>query len=164
MEQDLEIHLDSCGLGGFISHPLPEPTVVGDVPLWRMQRAQVLLAIHTTVHPHNLNAISSAQHPFDAISILSPRHGHGENVGLAVSNAISAIVYHKFDSSISIEQFVSNTQSLHNEMNKLTGTHPGFRLNDEILALILVIKLPREQFNSLIQNLLGDLKNLSTDS
>lgn len=161
--RDLKIHLDSCGLGVFISHPLPEPTVVNDIPLWRMHRAQVLLAIRTTVDPHNLNAISSAQHPYDTISILSRRHGHGENVGLAVANAISSIVYQKFDASITIEEFVSNTQSLHNELTELTTTHPGFKLNDEILALLLVIKLPREQFNSLIQNLLSDLKNLSTD-
>lgn len=85
-------------------------------------------------------------------------------MGLAVANAISAIVYQKFDASITIEQFVSDTQSLHNELTELTTTHPGFKLNDEILALLLVIKLPREQFNSLIQNLLSDLKNLSTDS
>lgn len=162
--RDLEIHLDSCGLGGFIAHPLPEPTVVNDVPLWRMHRAQVLLAIRTTVDPHNLNAISSAQHPFDAISILSRRHGHGENVGLAVANAISSIVFQKFDASVTIKQFVSNTQSLHNELNELTNAHPGFKLNNEILASLLVIKLPREQFNSLIQNLLSDLKNLSTDA
>lgn len=43
--RDLEIHLDSCGLGGFISDILPEPTVVADIPLWRMHRAQVLMAI-----------------------------------------------------------------------------------------------------------------------
>lgn len=163
-QRDLKIHLDSCGLGTFISQSMPEPTVTSDIPLWRMHRAQVLLAICTTVDPHNLNAISSAQQPYDAILILSRRHGHGENVGLAVANAISAIVFQKFDSSITIEKFVSNTQSLHNKLTELTTTHPGFKLNDEILALLLVIKLPREQFNSLIQNLLSDLKNLSTES
>lgn len=48
-------------------------------------------------------------------------------------------------------------------MNELTNSHPGFKLNNKILALLLVIKLPREQFNLLIQNLLSDLQNLSTD-
>lgn len=138
--------------------------MTGDIPLWRMHRAQVLLAIRTTINPHNLHAISSAQQPFDAISILSRRHGHGENVGLAVTNVISAIVFHEFESSISIEQFISNTKLLHNELNELTSTQPGFELNNEILALLLAIKLPREQFNSLIQNLLSDLKSLSPDS
>lgn len=161
--RDLEILLDSCGLGEFVHSLVPEPNVVGDVPLWRMHRAQVLLAIRTTIDPHNLNAISSAQHPYNAISILARRHGHGENVGLAVANAISAIVFQRFDSSIMIEEFVSNTQMLHNELSELTTSHPGFKLNDEILALLLLIKLPRDQFNSLIQNLLGDLKNLNTD-
>lgn len=82
--------------------------------------------------------------------ILSRRHGHGENVVLAVANAISAIVYQKFDSSISIEDFVSNTQSLYNELAELTTSHPGFKMTDEILALLLVIKLPRDNFNSII--------------
>lgn len=163
-KRDLEIHLYSCGLGSFISHPMLEPIVVDDIPLWRMHHAQVLLAIQTTVDPHNLNAISAAQHPYDAISILSRRHGHGENVGLAVANAISAIVFQKFDASITIEQFFSNTQSLHNKLSELTTTNPGFKLNNEILALLLVIKLPHKQFNSLIQNLLSDLKRLSMDT
>lgn len=163
-KRDLEIHLDACGLGSFILSKIPEPTAVSDIPLWRMHRAQVLLAIRTTIDGHNLNAISSAQHPHDAITILSRRHGHGENVGLAVANSISAIVFQKFDSSISIEEFVSNTQSLHNELAELTTAHPGFKLSDEILALLLVIKLPRESFNSIIQNLLSDLKNLSTNT
>lgn len=161
--RDLEILLDSCGLGEFVHSLVPEPNVAADIPLWRMHRAQVLLSIRTTIDAHNLNAISGAQHPFDAISILARRHGHGENVGLAVANAISAIVFQRFDNSISIEEFVSNTQVLHNELSELTTTHPGFKLNDEILALLLLIKLPREQFNSLIQNLLGDLKNFTTD-
>lgn len=129
-----------------------------------MHRAQVLLVMRTTIDGHNLNAISGAQHPYDAMTILSRRHGHGENVGLAVANSISAIVFQKFDSSISIEQFVSNTQSLHNELAELTTAHPGFKLNDEILALLLVINLPRETFNSIIQQLLSDLKNLTTSA
>lgn len=81
-----------------------------------------------------------------------------------MANAISSIVFQKLDASVKIKQFVSDTQSLHNELNKLTTAHPGFKINDEILALLLVIKLSREQFTSLIQNLLSDLKNLSTDS
>lgn len=85
-------------------------------------------------------------------------------MGLVVANNISEIVFQNFDTSIYIERFVSNTQSLHNELSELTATHPGFKLNDEILALLLVIKLPCEQFNSLIQNLLSDLKNLSPGS
>lgn len=161
--RDLEILLDSCGLGEFIHSLVPEPTVTTDVALWRMHRAQVLLSIRTTVDPHNMNAISSAQHPFDAMTILARRHGHGENVGLAVANAISAIVFQRFDSSIPIEEFVSDTQRLHNELYELTTSHPGFRLSDEILSLLLIIKLPRDNFNSLIQNLLGDLKNLNSD-
>lgn len=161
-KRDLEIHLDPCGLGTFIISRIPEPTVVTDIPVWRMHRAQVLLAMRTTVDGHNLNAISGAQHPHDAITILSRRHGHGENVGLAVANSISAIVFQKFDASISIEEFVSNTQSLHNELSELTTAHPGFKLSDEILALLLVIKLPRDTFNSIIQQLLSDLKNLTT--
>lgn len=163
-KRDLEIHLDACGLGLFILTKVPEPTALPDVPLWRMHRAQVLLAIRTTIDGHNLNAISSAQHPHDAITILSRRHGHGENVGLAVANLISAIVFQKFDSSISIEEFVSNTQSLHNKLAELTTGHTGFKLSDEILALLLVIKLPRESFNSMIQNLLSDLRNPSTNT
>lgn len=161
-KRDLEIHLDACGLGGFILSKIPEPTILADVPLWRMHHAQVLLAIRTTIDGHNLNAVSGAQHPHDAISILSRRHGHGENVGLAVANSISAIVFQKFDSSISIKEFVSNTQSLHNELSELTTSHPGFNLSDEILALLMVIKLPRDRFNSIIQQLLSDLKNLTT--
>lgn len=85
-------------------------------------------------------------------------------MGLAVANAISAIVFQKFDSSIPIKEFVSNTQSLHNKLFELTTSNPVFKLSNEILALLLVIKLPRDQFNSLIQNLLSDLKNFSTDS
>lgn len=163
-KRDLEIHLDACGLGGFIISKIPEPTITNDVPLWRMHRAQVLLAMRTTVDGHNLNAISGSQHPHDAMSILSRRHGHGENVGLAVANSISAIVFHKFDASMSIEEFISNTQSLHNELAELTTSHPGFRLSDEILALLLVIKLPQDSFNSIIQQLLSDLKNLTTSA
>lgn len=161
--RDLEILLESCGLGEFIHSLVPEPNVTVDIPLWRMHQAQVMLAIRTTVDAHNLNAISGAQHLFDAISILARRHGHGENVGLAVANAIISIVFQCCDNSVTIEEFVSNTQVLHNKLSELTTTHPGFKLNDEILALLLLIKLPREQFNSLIRNLLGDLKNLSTD-
>lgn len=163
-KRDLEIHLDACGLGIFILSKIPEPTATSDVPLWRIHRAQVLLAIRTTIDGHNLNAISGSQHPYNAISTLSRRHGHGENVGLAVANSISAIVFQKFDSSISIEEFVSNTQSLHNELAELTTAHPGFKLSDEILALLLVIKLPRDSFNSIIQQLLSDLKNLTTST
>lgn len=163
-KRDLEINLNACGLGTFITTKVPEPTVTADVPVWRMHRAQVLLAMRTTVDGHNLNAISGAEHPYDAITVLSRRHGHGENVGLAVANSISAIVFHKFDASISIEEFVSNTQSLHNELLALTTAHPGFRLSDEILALLLVIKLPRDTFNSIIQQLLSDLKNLTTEA
>lgn len=92
-KRDLEIHLDACGLGVFVISNVPEPAVLSDIPLWRMHRAQVLLAIRTTVDGHNLNAISGAQHPFDALTILSKRHGHGDNVGLAVANSISAIVF-----------------------------------------------------------------------
>lgn len=161
-KRDLEIHLDACGLGMFITSMIPEPTVVTDIPLWRMHCAQVLLAMRTTIDGHNLNAISGSQHPHDAISVLSRRHGHGENVGLAVSNSISAIEFQRFDVSVPIEEFVSNTQSLHNELAELTTSHSGFKLNDEILALLLVIKLPRDVFNSIIQQLLSDLKNLTT--
>lgn len=85
-------------------------------------------------------------------------------MGLAVANSISAIVFQKFDSSISIEEFVSNTQSLHNKLAELTTAHPGFKLSDEILALLIVIKLPRDSFNSIIQQLLSDLKNLTTST
>lgn len=70
-KRDLEIHLDACGLGGFVVLNIPEPTVVTDILLWRMHQAQVLLAIWTTITSHKLNAISSAQHPFDALTILS---------------------------------------------------------------------------------------------
>lgn len=163
-KRDIKIHLDACGLGGFVISMILEPTLVADVPLWRMHRAQVLLAIRTTTDGHNLNAISGAQHPYNAISMLSRRHGHGKNVGLAVANYISAILFQKFDASISIEEFVSNTQSLHNELSELMTTHPGFKLSDEILALLLVIKLPWDSFNSIIQQLLGDLKNLTTSA
>lgn len=163
-KREIKIHLDACGLGGFIISMIPEPTSVDEIPLWRMHRAQVLLAIQTTIDGCNLNAISGVQHPYKAISMLSRRHGHGGNVGLAVANSISAIVYQKFDSSISIEEFVSNTQSLHNELAELTTTYPGFKLSDKILALLLVIKLPRDSFNSIIQQLLGDLKNLTTSA
>lgn len=163
-KRDLEIHLDACGLGMFILAKMPEPTVLTEIPLWRMHRAQVLLAIRTTIDSHNLNAISGSQHPHYAMTILSRRHGHGENVGLAVANSISAIVFQKFDALISIEEFVSNTQSLHNELSELTTSHPCFRLSDEILALLLVIKLPRDSFNSIIQQLLRDLKNLTTST
>lgn len=154
--------MDACGLGIFILTKVPEPTVLNDIPLWRIHRAQVLLAIRTTIDGHNLNAVSGAQQPHDTMSILSRRHEHGENVGLAVANSISAIVFQKFNASITIEEFVSNTQSLHNELAKLTTSHLGFKLSDEILALLLVIKLPRDLFNSIIQQLLSDLKNLST--
>lgn len=85
-------------------------------------------------------------------------------MGLAVANSISLIVFQTFDASVTIEQFVSNPQSLHNKINELTNAHPGFKLNDKILAPLLVIKLPRDQFNSLIHNLLSDLKHLSTDA
>lgn len=97
-KQDLKIHLDACGLGSFILSKVPEPTAIPNVPLWRMHHAQVLLAIRTTINGHNLNAISSAQHPHPAITILSRRHGHRDNVGLVVENPISAIVFQEFDS------------------------------------------------------------------
>lgn len=79
-----------------------------------------------------------------------------------MANAISAIVYQKFDSLILIKDFVSNTQSLHNELAELSTSHPGFQMTDEILALLLVIKLPRNNFNSIIQQFLSDIKNLTT--
>lgn len=41
-KRDLEIHLDACGLGTFITSTIPEPTATSDVPLWQMHRAQVL--------------------------------------------------------------------------------------------------------------------------
>lgn len=47
-------------------------------------------------------------------------------------------------------------------MLELTTARPGFKLSDEILALLLVTKLPRETFNSIIKQLLSDLKNLTT--
>lgn len=141
---------------------MAEPTVITDIPLWRIHRAQVLLAIRTTLDGHNLNAISGCQHPHDAISVLSRLHGHGENFGLAVANSIRAIVFQKFDSLVSIKEFVINTQSLHNELAELTTSHPGFKFSDEILAFLVVIKLPCDTFNSIIQQLLSDLKNLTT--
>lgn len=66
----IEIHLDPCGLGGFIISMIPETTVVSDIPLWRMHWAQMLLALRTTIDGHNLNAISSAQHPHDAMGMV----------------------------------------------------------------------------------------------
>lgn len=57
---------------------------------------------------------------------------------------------------------MSNTQSLHNELAELTAAHPGFKISNDILALLLVIKIPCDSFNSIIQQLLSDLKNLTT--
>lgn len=162
-KRDLEIHLDACGLGTFITSTIPDPTAVSDVPLWRMHRVQVLLAIRTTIDGHNLNAISGANRPHDVIMILSRRHRHGENVGLAAPNLISAIVFQKFDALVSIKEFVSNTQLLHKKLAELTTNHPEFSLSDQILALLLVIKLPRNSFNSILQQLLSDLKSLTTN-
>lgn len=71
-------------------------------------------------------------------------------------------MFQKFDASISIKEFVSNTQSLHNELAELTMAHPGSKPSDAILALLLVIKLPQDTFNSIIKQLLSDLKNLTT--
>lgn len=129
-----------------------------------MHHAQVLLAIRTTIDWYNLNAISGAQHPSNAMPILSRQHGHGENLRLVVVNSISAIVFQKSDGLILIEEVVSNTQSLHNELVELTTSHLGFKLSDGILALFLVVKLPRDAFNSIIQHLLSDLKNLTTSA
>lgn len=161
-KQDLKIHLEACGLGRFITSKIPKPTVVADIPLWRIHCAQVLLAMRTIIDGHNLNAISRSQHPHDTITILSHCHGHGENVVLVVENSISAIVFQKFHASIFIKECFSNTQSLHNKFAELTTAHPGFKLSNEILALLLAIKLPRETFNYSIQQLLSDLKNLTT--
>lgn len=97
-KSDLEIHLSTCGSGVFTISTILELTVDAGIGLWRMHYAQVLLAMRTTISSRNPNSILGPQHLFDAMYILSQRHEHGANGGLAVANTISSIVFERFDS------------------------------------------------------------------
>lgn len=100
METKFTLQLDTCGLGGFISFSMPEPKIKSSILFWSMPPVKVLLEMRTPVELPNHNAISGAQHPFDAMANLSHRHGHGDNLGISVAKRLSAIVFQTFDSPV----------------------------------------------------------------
>lgn len=55
-------------------------------------------------------------------------------------------------------------QSLHNQLAKTISPTINLKLSDQILALFMLISLPKDEFSSMIQQLLGDIENVTTDT
>lgn len=52
---------------------------------------------------------------------------------------------------------------MHNQLAKTVSPTSNLKLSDQILALFVLISLPKDEFSSMIQQLLGDIKNVTTD-
>lgn len=62
-----------------------------------------------------------------------------------------------------LEDYVSGMQALHNQLAKTVSPTSNLKLSDQILALFVLISLPKDKFSSMIQQLLGDIENVTTD-
>lgn len=121
-----------------------------------------MLVIRSTIDSIHAQHISSLDDPY--LAILALEHRHGMNSGLAAANIIIKIVTTRYDPSTKLEDYVSLVQSMHNQLAKTISPSSNLKLSDQILALFVLISLPKEEFSSMIQQLLGDIENVSTDT
>lgn len=120
-----------------------------------------MLVIRSTIDSVHAQHISSIDDPYLAIVALETRHG--VNSGLAAANIIIKIFTSRYDSSTKLEDYVSNMQSLHNQLAKMVSPTSNLKLSEQILALFVLISLPKDEFSLMIQQLLGDIENITTD-
>lgn len=159
---NLQDYLDAVGLGKFTQSAQSAPTDPHALEIFRQQRRQAIIILRTTLDPTNEAHIAGISDPYLALESLERRHG--VNSGINMANIITEIVNYKYDDSITIAEHVSKLQSLHNRLNQVTARSSNLRLSNELLALFAIINLPREEFGSLVQQLMGDIENLSTET
>lgn len=150
------------GLGAFIRASMVPPIDTDALDKFEMQQEQVMLVIRSTLDAVHIQHISSINDPYLAIIALETRHG--VNSGLAAANIIIKIVTSRYDQSTKLEDYVSGMQSLHNQLAKTVSPTSNLKLSDQILALFILISLPKDEFSSMIQQLLGDIENVTTDT
>lgn len=155
-------YVKAVGLGVFLRSSVTPPLDSDLLDNFEMQQEQVMLVIRSTLDAVHAQHISSIDDPYLAITALETRHG--VNSGLAAANIIIKIVTSRYDSSTKLEDYVSNMQSLHNQLAKTVSPTSNLKLSDQILALFVLINLPKDEFSSMIQQLLGDIENITTES
>lgn len=155
-------YIKAVGLGVFLRSSVIPPVDSASLDKFEMQQEQVMLVIRSTIDAVHVQHISSIDEPYLAIIALESRHG--VNSGLAAANIITKIVTARYDSSTKLEDYVSNMQSLHNQLAKTVSPTSNLKLSDQILGLFVLISLPKEEFSSTIQQLLGDIENVTADA
>ncbi|KAG0144352.1 hypothetical protein CROQUDRAFT_17474, partial [Cronartium quercuum f. sp. fusiforme G11] len=106
-------YIKAIGLGKHIGSSIPAPTDSDDLDQFEMQHEQAMMVICTTINPQLTQHIEAIDDPYLAIKAL--KKCHGVNTGLSATNSIMKIVNNKYDSSTQLEDYVSLTQSLHNQ-------------------------------------------------
>lgn len=154
-------YIKAVGLGVFLRCSVIPPIDSDALDKYEMQKEQVMLVIRSTIDSVHAQHISSIDDPYLAITALETRHG--VNSGLSAANFIIKIVTTKYDSSTKLEDYVSHIQSLHNQLAKNGSPTSNLKLSDQILALFVLISLPKDDFSLMIQQLLGDIENVTTD-
>lgn len=160
--KNIEGYIKACGLGSFIRSSVQAPADLDELDKFEMRQQQVMLAIRATIDAVHMQHIAGMDDPYLVIQSLEKRHG--VNSGLAAANIITKIVNHRYDSSMKLEDYVSSAQSLHNQLAETASADSGLKLSDQVLALLMLINLPRDDYNGIIQQMMGDVKNLSTSN
>lgn len=158
----LQDYLDAFGLGKFTRSSQTAPNDSQALEIFGQQRGQAIIILQTTLDPTNEAHIARISDPYLALEALERRHGVNSSINMA--NIITEIVNYKYDDSITIAEHVSNIQSLHNLLNQVTAHSSNLRLLNELLAPFAIINLPREECGSLIQQFMGNVENLLTET
>lgn len=149
-------------MGVFLRSSVHPPTDPAALDKFEMKQEQVMLVIRSTIDDVHAQNISSLDDPY--LAILALKNRHGMNSGLAAANIIIKIVTTRYDPSKKLEDYVSSVQSMHNQLAKTVSPLSNLKLSDQILALFVIISLPKEELSLMEQELLGDIENVSTDT
>lgn len=61
-----------------------------------------------------------------------------------------------------MDDYLAQTQSLHSRVRDLAWGDPDLKISDKLLAVVLVNSLPRAKFGTVVQQLLENIKTLTT--
>lgn len=151
-------YIKAVGLGVFLRSSVIPPVDSDSLEKFEMQQEQVMLVIRSTLDAVHAQHISSIDDPYLAIIALESRHG--VTSGLAAANVMIKIVTSRYNASTKLEDYVSSMQALQNQLAKTVAPTSNLKLSDQILALFLLISLPKDEFSSMTQQLLGDIENV----